>query len=35
MTHAIEFQMLSEDAASKIKTQMSKINVMGVFNLKT
>ena len=35
MTYSIEFQMLSKDAASKIKTQMSKISVMRVFSLKT
>ena len=35
MTHSIEFQMLSKDTASKIKTQMSKISVMRVFSLKT
>ena len=34
MTCSIEFQMLSKEAASKIKTQMSKISVMKVFNLK-
>ena len=35
MTYSIEFQMLSKDAASKIKTQTSKISVMRVFSLKT
>ena len=30
MTYSIEFQMLSKDAASKIKTQMNKISVMRV-----
>ena len=30
MTYSIEFQMLSKDAASKIKTQMNKITVMRV-----
>ena len=35
MTCSIEFQMLSKEAASKIKTQMNKISVMKVFNLKT
>ena len=35
MTYSIEFQMLSKDAASKIKIQMSKISVMRVFSLKT
>ena len=35
MTYSIEFQMLSKDAASKIKTQMSKISVMRVFSLET
>ena len=34
MTYSIEFQMLSKDAASEIKTQMNKISVMRVFSLK-
>ena len=28
MTYSIEFQMLSKDAASKIKAQMSEISVI-------
>ena len=35
MTYSIEFQMLSKDPASKIKTHMNKISVMRVFSLKT
>ena len=34
ITYSIELQMLSKDAASEIKTQMTKINVMRVFSLK-
>ena len=29
MTYSIESQMLSKDAASKIKTHISKINMMS------
>ena len=31
-THSIEFQLLSKDAASEIKTQVNKISVMRVFS---
>ena len=35
MTHSIEFQMLSKDAASKIKNEVSKTSLMQVFSSKT
>ena len=35
MTDSVELQMLSKDAASKIKLKVSKTSEMRVFNLKT
>ena len=35
MTYSTEFQMLSKDAASKIKTKVSKTGLMRVFSAKT
>ena len=35
MTYSIEFQMISKDAASKRKHQVSQTTVMKVFGLKT
>ena len=35
MTDSVELQMLSKDAASKIKLKVSKTSEMRVFSLKT
>ena len=35
MTYSIELQVISKDAASKIKNEVTKTSLMQVFSLKT